>query len=59
MLHRKEMKFTTTSLIQDAKSIVEWFSSVMGEGTRNREDQSPRKGHVHGYFLEVVDVYRS
>jgi hypothetical protein len=35
VLHRKEMKFTTTSLIRDAKSIVEWCSSVMGEGTRN------------------------
>jgi hypothetical protein len=29
-LHRQEMKFTTTSLIRDVKSIVEWCSSVMG-----------------------------
>ena len=32
-LRRKEMKFTTTSIIQDVKSIVEWCSLVMGEGT--------------------------
>ena len=39
----KKMKFTTTSLIREAKSIVEWCYSVMGEGTRTREDQSHRK----------------
>jgi hypothetical protein len=53
------MKFTTTSLIRDAKSIVEWHSSVMGEGTRTCEDQSHMKGHVLRYFWEVVDVHRS
>jgi hypothetical protein len=59
VLHRKEMKFTTTSLIQDVKSIVEWCSSVMGEGTWTHEDQSHMKAHVHRYFWEVVDVDRS
>ena len=49
-LRRKEMNFTTTSLIRDAKSIVEWHSSVMGEGTRTREDQSHKKVHLHRYF---------
>jgi hypothetical protein len=33
--------------------------SVMGEGTRTHEDQSPMKGNVHRYFLEVFDVYQS
>jgi hypothetical protein len=42
-LYSKEMKFIITSLIQDEKSIVEWCSSVMGEGTRTLEDQLPRK----------------
>jgi hypothetical protein len=50
------MKFTATSLIRDVKSIVEWCSSVMGKGTRTRQDQPHRKGHVHSYFWEVVDV---
>jgi hypothetical protein len=58
-LQNNEMKFTITSLIRDVKSIVEWCSSVMGEGKRSCEDQSHRKGHVHRYFWEVVDVYRS
>ena len=58
-LRRQEMKFTTISLIQDVKSIVEWCSSVMGEGKGTREDQSHRKGHVHIYFWEVVDVDQS
>jgi hypothetical protein len=53
------MNFTPTSIIRDAESIVEWCSLVMGEGTRTREHQSHRKGHVHRYFLEVVDVDRS
>jgi hypothetical protein len=53
------MKFITTSLIPDAKSIVEWCSLVMEEGTGTREDQSHNKGHVHRNFLEVVDVNRS
>jgi hypothetical protein len=52
----KEMKFTTTSLIRDEKSIVEWRSSVMGEGTRTCEDQSHITRHVPRYFWEVVDV---
>jgi hypothetical protein len=56
VLHRKEMKFTTTSLIRYVKSIVKWGSSVMGEGTITREDQSHMKGHAHRYFWEVVDV---
>jgi hypothetical protein len=55
-LHMKEMNFTTTSLIRDEKSIVEWCYSIIGEGIRTHEDQSPRKGHVHRYFLEVVNV---
>jgi hypothetical protein len=50
------MNLTTTSLIRDAKSIVEWCSSLMREGTVTREDQSHKKGHVHGYFLDLVDV---
>jgi len=58
-LCRQEMNFTTTSLIQDAKSIVEWCCLVMVEGTRIREDQLHKKGHVHIYFWEVVDVYWS
>jgi hypothetical protein len=58
-LCREEIKFTTNSLILDAKSIVEWCSSIMGEGTRTCEDQSSRKLHVHRYFWEVVDVDRS
>jgi hypothetical protein len=49
-LRRKEMKFTTTSIIPYEKSIVEWCSSVMGEGTTTHEDQSPRKVQVHRYF---------
>ena len=49
-LCKKEMNFTTNSLIRDEKSIFEWSSSVMGEGTRTLEDQLPRKGHVHRYF---------
>jgi hypothetical protein len=31
----KEMKFTTTSLIQDEKSIVEWCSFSNGRGNKN------------------------
>ena len=58
-LHRKEMKFTNVSIIQDAKSIVEWCSLTMGEGARMQEDQSTRKAHVHRFFWEVVDVDRS
>jgi hypothetical protein len=54
-----EMKFTNTSLIPNSKSIVEWCSSIMGEGAGTREDQSHKKGHVHRYFLEVVVVDRS
>jgi hypothetical protein len=38
-LHNQEMNFTTTSLIQDEKSIFEWCSSVIGEGIRTHEDQ--------------------
>jgi hypothetical protein len=59
VLRRKEMKFIATSLIQDVKSIVEWCSSTMGDGTGTHEDQSHMKGHVHRYFWEVVNVYRS
>ena len=33
-LRRKEMKFTNVSIIWDAKSIVKWCSSTMGEGAR-------------------------
>ena len=58
-LRRKEMKFTTISLIRDAKTIVAWCSSVMGQGARRQEDQSSQKAHVHRYFWEVVNVYRS
>ena len=58
-LRRKEMNFTNISLIQYEKSIVEWCSLVMGEGTRTCEDQSHMKSHVHRYFWEVVDVDRS
>jgi hypothetical protein len=54
----QEMKFRTTSLIRYVKSIVEWCSSVMGKGIGTREEQSHRKGHVHRYFWEVVDVYQ-
>ena len=53
------MKFTNVSIIQDAKSIIEWCSSTMGEGARMQEDQSTRKAHVHRLFWEVVDVNRS
>jgi hypothetical protein len=50
------MNFTTNSIIQDAKYIVEWCSLVMEEGPRSKEDQSSRKGHVQRYFCEVVNV---
>ena len=53
------MKFATISLISDAKTIVAWFSSVMGKGDRGKEDQSSQKAHVHRYFWEMVDVDRS
>ena len=55
-LHRKEMKFTTISLIRDANTIVSWCSSVMGKGARRKEDQSYQKEHVHRNFGEVYDV---
>ena len=58
-LRRKEMKSTNISLIRDAKTIVAWCSSVMGQGARRKEDQSSQKSHVHRYFLEVVDVEQS
>jgi hypothetical protein len=58
-LCKQDMKFTTISLIQDVKSIVEWCSSVIIEGTRTPEDQSHKKGHVHRYFWEVFDADRS
>ena len=58
-LHRKEMKFTTISLIQDAKTIITWCSSVLGKGARRQDDQSSQKARVHRYFWEVVDVDRS
>jgi hypothetical protein len=63
-MHKKRVTYernevTTNSLIQDEKSIVEWCSSIMGEGTGTHEDQSHRKGHVHRYLWEVVDVDRS
>jgi hypothetical protein len=58
-LCRQEMKFTNVSIIRDAKSIVEWCSSTMGEGARMQEDQSTRKAHVPRFFWEVVDVNRS
>ena len=57
-LHRKEMKFTTISLIQDAKTIVAWCSAMMGQGGRRKEYQSSQKAHVHRYFWEVVNVDR-
>ena len=53
------MKFTNVSIIRDAKSIIEYYSSTMGEGERMQEDQSTRKSHVRGSFWEVVDVDRS
>ena len=37
-LHRKEMNFTIILLIQYANTIVEWFYSVMGQGSRRKED---------------------
>ena len=55
-LRRQEMKFTTISLIRDAKTIVAWCSSVMGQGARRQEDQSSQKAHVHKYFWDVVYV---
>ena len=55
-LRRQEMKFTTISLMWDAKTIVAWCSSVMGQGARRKEDQSSQKAQVHRYFWEVVDV---
>jgi hypothetical protein len=50
------MNFITTSLIRDEKSIVEWCSSVMGEGIGTHGNQSHKKGNVHRCFWEVVDV---
>jgi hypothetical protein len=44
------MKFTTISFIRDEKSIVEWCSLVMAEGTKNNEDQSL------GYAI-YIDVF--
>jgi hypothetical protein len=58
-LCRQEINFTTNSLIRYEKSIVEWCSLVMGEGTGTCEDKSHKKGHVHRYFWKVVDVDRS
>ena len=58
-LSRKEIKFTTILLIRDAKTIVSWCSSVMGQRARRQEDQSSQKAHLHRYFWEVVDVDRS
>ena len=46
-LCRQEMKFTNVFIIRDAKSIVEWSSSTLGEGERMQKDQSTRKVHVH------------
>ena len=56
-LRRKEMKFTTIKVIQDAKTIIAWCSLVMGQGARRKEYQSSQKAHVHKYFWEVVDVF--
>ena len=56
VLRRKEMKFTTISLIQDAKTIVAWGPSIMGQGAKTKENQSYHKAHVHRYFWEVVNV---
>jgi hypothetical protein len=41
---REELKLKTNSLIGDAKSIVEWCSSIMVQGTR-RQEKFTRKGH--------------
>ena len=46
-LRRQEMNFTNGPIIRDAKTIVEWCASVMGEGARRQEDHSTRKAHVH------------
>ena len=48
------MKFTNVSIIWDAKSIVEWCSSTMGEGARMQEDQSTRKAHVRRFFCKNI-----
>ena len=56
-LRRQEI--TNAFIIRDAKSIVEWCSSTMGEGEIMQEDQSTRKAHVRIFFWEVVDVDRS
>ena len=45
-LRRKEMKFTTISLIQDAKTIVSWCSSMMGQGARGKEDQFKKHMYI-------------
>ena len=45
-LRRKEMNLTTISLIQDLNTIVECSSSVMGQGSRRKEDQSSQKSHI-------------
>ena len=62
-LRRKEMEFTTISLIRYANTIVAWCSSVMGQGARRKEDQSAQKSHVHRYFgiwsREIDHTYMS
>ena len=52
-LHRKEMKFTTISLIRDENTIVAWCSSVMGKGARRQED------HVGALTLMVLNFGNS
>ena len=36
MINRKEIKMANVSLIQDAKSSIEWCSLIMGEGEREQ-----------------------
>ena len=51
-LRRKGMKFTTISLIRDAKTIVAWCSLVMGQGASVNVIVTSEC--IHLYFLCIV-----
>ena len=49
-LRRKEMKFTTISLIRDANTIIAWCSSVMG-----RELEGNKTNHLKNHMY--IDIF--
>ena len=57
-LHRKEMKFTTISLIRDANTIIAWCSSVMGrelEGNKTNHLKNHMYIDIFGRWLMQID----